>query len=168
METTREIGRTGVRVPPIAFGTAALGDIPENYGYGVDEARAIATIRAVLERPGAFLDTSRNYGLGRSEARIGEAAREMGGWPAEAVISTKLDRDMDTGRFDADQARRSLEESLEALGVERVHVLHLHDPEYAADLSEVTREGGALDALMRMKEEGLTGRSASPPGAPTS
>lgn len=156
MNETREIGRTGLRVPPICFGTTSLADMPDTYGYRVEEDRALATIRAILERPGAFLDTSRNYGLGRSEARIGMVVRELGGWPEGRVISTKLDRDMETRRFDADRAWRSIEESLDALGVERVHILHLHDPEYAAELSEITREGGALDALMKMKEQGLT------------
>ncbi|MDQ0317978.1 hypothetical protein QO002_000116 [Pararhizobium capsulatum DSM 1112] len=36
-----------------------------------------------------------------------------------------------------------------------VQVLHLHDPEYAEDIEQVTRPGGALDALFKMKEEGL-------------
>ena len=63
--------------------------------------------------------------------------RELGGWPEGRVLSTKLDRDMETGRFDAAQARRSLEESLAALGRDRVEILHLHDPEHARDLGEV-------------------------------
>jgi D-threo-aldose 1-dehydrogenase len=149
------IGDTGLTVPAICFGTSALGDMPDTYGYAVDEERARATVRAILAHPHGFLDTSRNYGFGRSEARIGQVVRELGGWPAGRVLSTKLDRDMETGRFDGDRAWRSLEESLEALGRDRVEILHLHDPEYAADLGEVTGEGGALAALMRMKEQGL-------------
>ena len=151
----REIGTTGVRIPAICFGTSGLGDMPGTYGYSVPEERARATVRAVLERFDGFVDTSRIYGFGRSEARIGAVVRELGGWPEGRVLSTKLDRDTETGRFDADQARRSLEESLEALGMDRVHILHLHDPEHARDLGEITGEGGAMDALVRMKEEGL-------------
>jgi D-threo-aldose 1-dehydrogenase len=150
----REIGRTGLMVPPIAFGTSGLGNMPETYGYQVGEDRALATVRAILALPDGFLDTSRNYGLGRSEERVGMVVREMGGWPAGRVLSTKLDRD-GRDRFDGDAARRSLDASLAALGVDRVDILHLHDPEYAADLSEVTRKGGAIEALMRFKEEGL-------------
>jgi D-threo-aldose 1-dehydrogenase len=101
------------------------------------------------------MDTSRNYGFGRSEQRIGEVIRERGGLPPDFVISTKLDRDMATGRFDAAQARRSLEESLKTLNLDRIHLLHLHDPEYAASLSEVTEPDGALAELFRMKEQGL-------------
>ena len=149
------LGATGVSIPPLCFGTSALGDMPNTYGYGVDAERAHATIRRVLEGPLPFLDTSRNYGSGRSEARIGEVLRELGGLPEGAVLSTKLDRDPDTGRFDAARARRSLEESLEALGLDRVQILHLHDPEHAADPGEAARPGGALEELRKIRDEGL-------------
>lgn len=150
-----KVGKSGVAVPRIGFGATALADMPETYGYSVGEDRALETIRAILTMPNGFLDTSRNYGLGRSEALIGKVVREMGRWPAGCILSTKLDRDMETLKFDAAQARRSVEESLSALGVDCIDVLHLHDPEYASDLPDVTRRGGALDELMRMKEEGL-------------
>jgi D-threo-aldose 1-dehydrogenase len=92
--------------------------------------------------------------LGRSEQRIGDAIRARGGLPKGFVISSKLDRDADN-KFDAATVQRSLEESLAALGVSSIDLLHLHDPEYAADMTEVTRKGGAVDALFRMKEQGL-------------
>lgn len=152
---TTAVGRSSVRVPKIGFGTSALGDMPNTYGYSVDEARARETVQAILSSDHPFLDTSRVYGAGRSEARIGAAIRDLGGLPAGAVISTKLDRDVDTGRFDAAQARRSAEESLTALGLDKVHILHLHDPEHARDLAEIAGPGGALEELLRMKEEGL-------------
>ena len=152
---TRRLGTTGIDMPAICFGTSSLGNMPDTYGYGVDEARARATLDAIFEGPAPALDTSRNYGFGRSEERVGAAIRARGGVPDGFVISTKLDRDMETGRFDADRVRRSLEESLAALGVDHVQLLHLHDPEYAADLDEVTSSGGAVDELFRMKEEGI-------------
>ena len=152
---TRTIGNTGLEVTEVCFGTSALGDMPDTYGYGVDETRARETLQAIFEGPVNFLDTSRNYGFGRSESRIGAAIRERGGLPEGFVIATKLDRDMETNRFDAARARQSFEESLEALSLDRVQILHLHDPEYAADLNEVTRPGGALDELFKIKEEGL-------------
>jgi D-threo-aldose 1-dehydrogenase len=62
---------------------------------------------------------------------------------------------METGRFDAARVRRSLEESLTRLGLDRIHLLHLHDPEHARDLPEITRAGGAIDELFRLKDEGL-------------
>ncbi len=153
--TKNALGRTGLSVSNICFGTSSLGNMPDTYGYAVDEERARETIRAIFDGPVNFLDTSRNYGLGRSEQRIGDVVRERGGLPAGFVISTKLDRDMESNGFDAARARRSLEESLEALGLDRLQLLHLHDPEHVTDLSEVTRPGGAIDELFKMKEEGL-------------
>jgi D-threo-aldose 1-dehydrogenase len=144
-----------LEVSRICFGTSSLSGMPDTYGYDVDVERAHATVRAIFDGPVNFLDTSNNYGMGRSEARIGDVIRERGGLPKDFVVSTKLDRDMETGRFDAGRARRSLEESLKRLGLDRVQLLHLHDPEHAASLAEITGRGGALPELMKMKEEGL-------------
>ena len=150
-----QIGGSGLWITPLCFGTSSLGNMPDTYGYEVDEARARATLDAIFDGPVNMLDTSNNYGFGRSETRIGAAIRDRGGLPEGFVLSTKLDREMETGRFDADRVRRSIEESLDRLGLDRVDLLHLHDPEHARDLSEITREGGALDALFRLKEEGV-------------
>lgn len=143
-------------VTPICFGTSGLGHMPYSYGYGVDESRAKATIEAIFNGPVNFLDTARNYGFGRSEERIGAVIRERGGLPPGFVVSTKLDRDLETNAFDRAQARRSLEQSLKALGLERIDLLHLHDPEHARSLEEATGRDGALGKLFRIKEEGLT------------
>ena len=78
-----------------------------------------------------------------------------GGLPQGFVLSSKLDRDVKTGRFDAAIARRSLETSLATLGLDRIHLMHVHDPEYAASLSEVTKPDGVIAELFKMKAEGL-------------
>ena len=149
------LGRTSLSVSRLCFGMSPIGSMPDTYGYGVEPERARETVRAVFDSPFNFLDTSRNYGFGRSEQRIGEVIRERGGLPQGFVISTKLDRDMETNRFDGARARRSLEESLKTLNVDRIQLLHVHDPEYASSLSDVTGPKGALTELFRMKEEGL-------------
>lgn len=151
----RKIGATGLEVSPICFGTSSLGNMPDTYGYDVSEARARETLEAIFESEVNFIDTSNNYGFGRSEARVGDAIRANGGLPDGFVISTKLDREMETGRFDAARARQSLEESLTRLGLDRVQILHLHDPEHSRDLSEIVEPGGSIEELFRMKEEGL-------------
>jgi D-threo-aldose 1-dehydrogenase len=112
-------------------------------------------MRAIFDGPINFIDTARIYGSGRSEERIGAAIRERGGLPAGFVLSTKIDRDPDTGVFDAAQARRSLETSLKTLGIERVDLLYLHDFEHARSLAEATSGSGALGELFRFKEQGL-------------
>ncbi len=149
------LGHTGLEVTPIAFGTSGLGNMPETYGYAVDEERAYATIRAIFAGPANVIDTSRNYGTGRSEERIGAVIKELGGLPKGFVISSKLDRDFTTSRFEAGRARRSLEESLKALNVSKIDLLHLHDPEHCADLAEVTAKTGPIAELFKMKAEGL-------------
>ena len=154
--TTRvPLGRTKLSVSRICFGLAPIGDMPDTYGYGVSAEQGRAVVRAIFDGPTNFLDTSRNYGFGRSEERVGEVIRERGGLPGGFVISTKLDRDMETNRFDRSRARRSLEESLKTLGVDRIQLLHVHDPEYASSLADVTGAEGAISELFRMKEEGL-------------
>jgi D-threo-aldose 1-dehydrogenase len=150
------LGRTDLEVTPICFGTSGLGDMPDTYGYSVGADQAQATMRSIFEGPVNFIDTARIYGMGRSEERIGAAIRERGGLPPGFVLSTKLDRDPETKAFDAAQARRSIEQSLEALGLQKIDLLHLHDPEHSRSLTEATGRDGALGALFRFKEEGLT------------
>ncbi len=152
---TAAIGRTGLMVTKLGFGAAGLGDMPDTYGYRVNEEQAKATVRAIFEGPANYIDTSRIYGMGRSEERIGAAIRERGGLPKGFLVSTKLDRDPKTNVFDAVQARRSLEQSLAALGLERIDLMHLHDPEHSRSQAETTSREGALGELFRMKEEGL-------------
>ncbi len=149
------LGRTSLVASKLGFGTSGIAGMPEAYGYTVEAERAHATLAAIFASPVALLDTSRIYGRGRGEERIGNALREIGGLPEGYVLSTKLDRDFDTDRFDAPRVRRSLEESLAALGLERIPLLHLHDPEHASDLADVTGPGGALAELFRLKAEGL-------------
>jgi D-threo-aldose 1-dehydrogenase len=150
-----QLGRSGLSITRLCFGLAPLGGMPDTYGYDVAAEQARETVRAIFDSPVNCLDTSRNYGFGRSEERVGEVIRERGGIPPGFVISSKLDRDKETGRFDGARARRSLEESLKALHVEKIQLLHVHDPEHASSLSEVTGPSGALAELFRMKEEGL-------------
>lgn len=149
------LGKTNLEVTELCFGASALGDMPDTYGYSVSEDRARATVNAIFDGPVNFLDTSRNYGFGRSEERIGSVIKERGGLPEGFVLSTKLDRDMETRRFDAARVRESIEESLKALNLDSIPLLHLHDPEHARDLDEITGDGGALDELFKLKEEGL-------------
>ena len=63
------LGKTGLHVSPICFGTSGIGDMPETYGYSVSEERAYDTVRAIFDSSVNFLDSSRNYGHGRSACR---------------------------------------------------------------------------------------------------
>lgn len=150
-----KIKDTGLEVTELSFGTSSLGSMPDTYGYEVPEDRAQKTLNRFFQGPVNMLDTSRNYAMGESEKRIGNAIKENGGWPKDFLLSTKLDRNMDTLVLDKNRARESLEESLKTLNVDSVDILFLHDPEYAKDLSDITKKDGAMDELFKIKEEGL-------------
>jgi len=150
-----KLGRTGLAVTNIALGTSPLGSSPNLYGYAVDEERALDTIRAFFSGPLNFADTSNNYGQGRSERAIGKVIRELGGIPVGKVLATKVDADSETRDFSGDRVRRSAEESLERLGIERFQLLHLHDHDLHMDFATGSRKGGAVDALVALKQQGI-------------
>ncbi|MFC6082778.1 aldo/keto reductase [Sphaerisporangium aureirubrum] len=152
----RPFGRTGLAVTPICIGTSPLASMPRLYGYEVDDARAEATVDAVLDGPFNFLDTSNNYGNGTAERRVGAVVRRRG-LPDGFVLATKADADPDTGDFSGERVRRSVEESLERLGVDRVPVMYLHDPEFHITFEEAMAPGGAVEALVMLRDEGVVG-----------
>src|SRR5918999_2163868 len=156
----RPLGGTGLSVSPICVGCAPLGNMPETFDYSVSDQRALDTLHAVFESPLNFPDTAASYGNGESERRIGEVLEGIGGLPENCVLATKADRDLQTGDFSGEQIRRSVERSLRLLGLDRLQLVYLHDPEY---LEEPWREpfeymmapGGPVEVLLRLKDEGI-------------
>ena len=143
-----------IKVSEICFGTSALGNMPDTYGYEVNPSIAEETILAILNGPSNFIDTSRNYGMGRSEKLIGNVFKSLGGKPDNIILATKIDRDTATNILDRDATLKSFEQSIKALETEKIDILHLHDPEHCKDLNDITCKGGALDTLFQLKEEG--------------
>ncbi|MGW9045761.1 aldo/keto reductase [Streptomyces lydicus] len=140
----RELGRTGVTVPPLGLGCAPLG----NLYRAMPEARAQDVVRAALAAGACSFDTAPHYGLGLSEERLGRALR--GHDRAGYTLSTKVGRRLrplapgeapdgegfvDTPArarvrdFSRDGIRATLESSLERLGVDAVDIVYLHDVE---------------------------------------
>ncbi len=152
--TIKQFGRTGLTVSDICVGTSALGSFPAQYGYEVDTETAVATIRRVFDGPFTFIDTSNEYGGGDSEKRIGQAIRENGGVPDGVVVATKVDPIPGTTDFSGDRVRRSVEESLERLGLDRLPLVYLHDPEKIS-FEEGVAPGGPLEALIALRDEGV-------------
>ena len=147
-------GSTDLRVSPLCIGCAPLGDMPETFAYSVAEEQALATLRTVFSSPINFSDTAAAYGDGESERRIGIVLRELGGLPPGYVLATKAYRDLKTGDFSGEQIKRSVERSLRLLGLDRIQVMYIHDPEHTT-FENVMGKGGPLEVLQRFKEQGV-------------
>jgi D-threo-aldose 1-dehydrogenase len=152
----RRFGRTSLEVTSLCVGTAPLADMPEAFGFTVPADRALATLRAAFASSINFLDTSANYGDGNAERLIGAVLREVGGLQPGRVLATKADRDMTTGEFSGDQMKRSVEESLARLGLDRLQFVYIHDPEHTT-FEHVMARGGALDVLQGLQRQGVIG-----------
>jgi D-threo-aldose 1-dehydrogenase len=151
----RPLGRTGLTVSPVCLGTSPLASMSALYGYEVPAERAEATILATLRSPFNFIDTSNNYGGGSAETRIGRALATAGGLSPGFVLATKVDADPVTGDFSGERVRRSVAESLTRLGLDRVALMYLHDPEYHLTFGQAMAPGGPVRALTELREQGV-------------
>lgn len=84
--TDRRLGRTKVRVSPLGFGAAPIG----NLYTPLDENQALATVAAAWDAGVRYYDTAPHYGLGLSERRLGTALAHRP--RAEFTVSTKVGR----------------------------------------------------------------------------
>jgi D-threo-aldose 1-dehydrogenase len=152
IEWQRPLGSTGLTVSAVCAGTGVLGSMPGAFGYEVPARRGIDTVTRVLAGPITFLDTSNGYCGGESERRIRAALAQAGGVPEGFVLATKVDPDGND--FSGARVRRSIEESLARLGLSRVPLLYLHDPERIS-FADATAPGGPVEELLRIRDEGL-------------
>lgn len=159
------LGSTSVEVTRLGFGAAPIG----NLFTPVGDEDARSAIDTAWDAGVRFFDTAPLYGHGLSEERLGASLRarprsdyavatKVGRLlvpdrapPADGYVATPLFRpEFD---FSHDATLRSLEASLERLGLDRVDVLHVHDPDDHAE--EALR--GAFPALRRLRDEGVIG-----------
>lgn len=146
----RRLGRTGLAVSEIGFGTWGLGG--DAYGP-VDDEVSISIIRRAVQAGVTFFDTSNHYGLGRAEQVLGTAIK---GQRERVVITSKgglLPHDgfVMPQDFSPSGLERALHASLERLGCAFLDVYLLHSPPAGllADAPEVVR------ALERFQDKGL-------------
>lgn len=121
----RTLGRTGLQVPVVGFGSMAIGGI-----FGpVDDAVSIQALHAAVDSGMRCIDTSDAYGAGHSERVIGQFLRQRPD-REQIIICTKGGNNMVTGarNFTPDYIRGCLEGSLERLGIEAIDVYLLHNP----------------------------------------
>lgn len=139
-----------LNVSPLTLGTSGLGRDTEP--GSMEEEAAVAVAVDLLSSSHRFVDTSNNYAAGRSEAVLGLALARVGEDAATRVIS-KVDCEPGTGVFDRDRVLRSFDETTARLGVERLSLLHLHDP-YTVTFDEAMAPGGAVEGLIELRESG--------------
>jgi len=145
----RRLGTTGLEVTALTVGTGNLGRRD-----AITEERAQDTLASALAGPLTVLDTGNNYGDGGSEERIGRALARLGGLPANYVLVTKADPLPGSADFSGDRVRASVEESLLRLGVDRLQLVHLHDPERIT-FAEAMAPKGPVAALVALRDEGV-------------
>jgi D-threo-aldose 1-dehydrogenase len=160
----------GLAVTELGFGGASLGNLYTETSD--DEARM--AVDTAWDRGVRYFDTAPHYGLGLSERRLGTT---LAGRPRDAyILSTKVGRllepnpaptgsDLPAGgfavpddlvrRFDfsRDAVHRSLEESLDRLGVSRIDIVYVHDPDEHMDQAVTS----AIPVLAELRDQGVIG-----------
>jgi D-threo-aldose 1-dehydrogenase len=162
----RVLKRSGLRPTELGLGCAQLG----NLYRAIDDEDAAATVNKAWELGIRYFDTAPHYGLGLSERRLGAAL--AGRTRDDYVVSTKVGRRLEMlappyGRddegfdvpathrrvwdFSRDGVLRSLEQSLERLGLDRVDLVFIHDPDDHWDEAV----GQAYLALEELRRQGV-------------
>ena len=138
---TRPFGKTGEEFPILSFGGEQIVDEQNCTRDG-----AIELVNEAIDRGVRYYDTAWGYYEGQAERRLGYVAKDR---REEMWIATKTE---DTSR---DGALRQLEESLKRLQTDYVDEWRLHNAYDYARLDKFTGDGGALEAAIEAKEQGL-------------
>jgi len=156
----RALGRTGLSLSRLCLGCGNFGGIgsaPAFFGQGESEGEAFELMDAAIAIGINLFDTADAYGGGRSETWIGRW-REARRTPV--LLSTKVFHSVEGDPADhglaADRILRQIEGSLARLGVERVDMYLIHEPDPETPLRETLQ---ALDELVRSGKVGVIGAS---------
>ncbi len=164
--SARVVERSGLLLTELGLGCAQLG----NLYRAIDDEDAAATVDKAWELGIRYFDTAPHYGLGLSERRLGAA---LAGRPRDDyIVSTKVGRRLELldaryGRddegfdvpathrrvwdFSRDGVLRSLEQSLDRLGLDRVDLIFIHDP----DDHWLEAVGQAYPTLEELRDQGV-------------
>ena len=157
----RALGGTGVEVSRVIVGCGSVGGIgstPELFGVaGETEEEALALMDAAWEAGITCLDTAASYGGGRSETAIG---RWLASRRHPAVVTTKVFFSVTGDPADQglapDRIRREIEGSLRRLGLGRIDLYMIHEPDPDTPLADTLE---ALDGLVRAGKVAAIGAS---------
>jgi D-threo-aldose 1-dehydrogenase len=158
-----QLGKSGLQVTRLGLGTAPLGGL----FAAVGEADAEATVAQAWALGIRYFDTAPLYGFGLAEQRLGRILRTKP--RGDFVLSSKVGRLLRAGEdapedehykgtprlrphfdYSYDGVMRSVDESLTRLGLDRIDILLVHDPDDHYDGAV----GGAFRALQRLREDG--------------
>jgi aryl-alcohol dehydrogenase-like predicted oxidoreductase len=130
--TYRELGQTGLKLSVVSYGAASIGN---EYG-NLDEAQGIRSLHVALDGGVNFIDTSPYYGRTLSEKVLGKAFKEI---PRDRfIIGTKCGRyDVDRFDFTAERVTRSVDESLQRMGLDLLDIIQCHDIEFGVDIASL-------------------------------
>jgi aryl-alcohol dehydrogenase-like predicted oxidoreductase len=145
LDSYRLLGRSGLRVSPLALGTATFGT---ESGWGAERDVARKLFDTYLEHGGNFIDTASTYSNGTSERMLGEFAQDN---RESLVLSTKYTTLRTPGDPNSGGAHRksmfaSVEASLRNLRTDYLDLLFLHVWDFATPVEEILR---GLDDLVR-------------------
>ena len=153
----RALGRSGIEVTRVILGCGNFGGIgsaPAFFGRGETEEKALAIMDAAWGLGIRTFDTADAYGGGRSERAIGRWLRDDGRRD-ELTLTTKVFHSVEGDPADfglaPERIRRQIPGSLERLGVERVELYVIHEPDPATPVE------ATLEELTRLVESGVVG-----------
>jgi aryl-alcohol dehydrogenase-like predicted oxidoreductase len=158
LNTFRLLGRSGLRVSPLALGTMTFGT---DWGWGSDEKDARRIFDAYVDRGGNFIDTANQYTNGTSERLVGTFAADR---RDRLVIATKytlstLAGDPNSGGNHRKSMMRSVEASLKRLNTDYIDILYLHAWDFTTPVEEIMR---GMDDLVRAGKVLYVGISDAP------
>lgn len=145
LDTYRLLGRSGLRVSPLALGAATFGT---EWGWGAEPHEARKLFDLYVERGGNFIDTASTYTHGSSERLLGEFTRDH---RESLVLATKYSTlrrpgDPNSGGSHRKNLFASVESSLRRLNTDYIDVLYLHLWDVTTSVDEVLR---GMDDLLR-------------------
>jgi aryl-alcohol dehydrogenase-like predicted oxidoreductase len=149
----RILGNTGLEVSPIAIGGAAFTYVHESSGWNplTEQGAAVVveTLNACLDQGITYIDTAQAYGDGYSETLIGRVMKQR---RDECVLASKA-----WYHLDAAGVEESVNGSLRRLQTNYIDVLQIHGRMFTADDVEHVVNGGPLQALVKLRDQGKIG-----------
>jgi aryl-alcohol dehydrogenase-like predicted oxidoreductase len=138
LDTYRLLGRSGLRVSPLALGAATFGT---EWGWGAEQNEARKLFDLYVERGGNFIDTAVTYTEGSSERLLGEFTRDNRESLVLATKYTTLRRpgDPNSGGSHRKNLFASVETSLRQLRTDYIDLLYLHVWDFATPVEEILR-----------------------------